>query len=215
MTNIEKTIKFLKETFDNSEIAQQYKDETEYRLNHTIRVTKIGKQIALKENLDVEGVVIGCLLHDISYSLDFKTKEEHRAHGRTSEKMARDFVNSLDLKQEAKEQLLYGIAIHVDGKSDYEYPNNPLSSTISDCDNIDRFDAYRLYESLLYSNLNKMKLQDQIQTVSQKLTRLNELKNYKLATNEANKLWNEKLDYQIEYFQKLYDQLLLSNPGDL
>ncbi len=37
-----------------------------YRLAHSYRVTNIGKKIAKKEGLNVEDLMIACLLHDVS-----------------------------------------------------------------------------------------------------------------------------------------------------
>ena len=37
-----------------------------YRLAHSYRVTNIGKEIAKKEGLNVEDLMIACLLHDVS-----------------------------------------------------------------------------------------------------------------------------------------------------
>ena len=37
-----------------------------YRLAHSYRVANIGKEIAKKEGLNVEDLMIACLLHDVS-----------------------------------------------------------------------------------------------------------------------------------------------------
>ena len=37
-----------------------------YRLAHSYRVANIGKEIAEKEGLNVEDLMIACLLHDVS-----------------------------------------------------------------------------------------------------------------------------------------------------
>lgn len=207
MTNIEKTKEFLIKAFDESEYYKDKKDEKDYRLNHTFRVANIGKLIASQEDIDEEALVIGCLLHDVSYVMDFTTKEEHINHGRTSAKMARDFVYSLDMEQHLKDELLYGIAIHVDDKADFEGNRTVLAETISECDNIDRFDKYRLYEALLYSDLTKKTLEEQLEFCRSKVTRLNEIKKYVFKTKTSNHLWQSNLDYQIEYFTLLQKQL--------
>ena len=207
MTNIEKTKAFLIKAFDDSVYYIDKQDEKNYRLNHTFRVANIGKRIAAKEDINEEALVIGCLLHDLSYVLDFKTKEEHINHGRTSAKMAREFVYSLDMKQHLKDELLYGIAIHVDDKSDFEGNRTVLAETISECDNIDRFDKYRLYEALLYSELTKKTLDEQLEFCKSKIDRLHEIKKYVFKTTTSNNLWQSNLDYQIEYFTLLQKQL--------
>lgn len=211
MTNIEKTIKYVLGLFDESEYYKTHKEEKQYRLDHTFRVASIGKEIAEKEDLNVEAVVIGCLLHDISYIHDFTTPEEHKSHGRTSASMAKEFVSELDIEDSLKEELLYGVAIHVDDKADYERERTVLIETIGECDNIDRFDAYRLYEGLLYSKLTEKTLEEQIDFCVSKIERLNNVKKYVFKTETSNRLWNEKLDYQIDYYQRLLTQLKKSD----
>lgn len=49
--------------------AQDYlklKIKDTYRLAHSYRVANIGKEIAEKEGLNVEDLIIACLLHDAS-----------------------------------------------------------------------------------------------------------------------------------------------------
>lgn len=210
MSNIDNAIAFLRKQFEESIYFIENPTQKEYRLNHTFRVANIGKQIAIKEGLDVEALVIGCLLHDISYIYEMTTKEERLGHGRLSAKISREFIESLDIAEDLKKQILFGIAIHVDDQADFDGEHTVLANTISDCDNIDRFDKYRLYESLLYSDLESMLLNDQIEFVAKRIEGLNKLKNYNMHTEAASILWNEKLDYQIEYFTLLKEQLMLS-----
>jgi uncharacterized protein len=56
-TLIENAIKYVKELFQNEYSGHDY--------FHTIRVYKIGKQIAIKENANIEIVMISALLHDV------------------------------------------------------------------------------------------------------------------------------------------------------
>jgi len=216
MNNIEKTIKFIQDLFENSEYLKDKKKDRDYRLNHTYRVASIGKEIALKEKLDVDALVIGCLLHDISYVTEMKNDEERRAHGRLSAKMAREFVYSLDVKQHLKDELLYGVAIHVDDKSDFEGDRTVLAETISECDNIDRFDKYRLYEHLHYSDLDSKTLEEQLEYAEKRIKGLNRLKReFIFKTKTSNSMWNDNLDYQIDYFERLLKQLKTSDYKNL
>ena len=56
-TLIENAIKYVKELFQNEYSGHDY--------FHTIRVYKIAKQIAIKENANIETVMISALLHDV------------------------------------------------------------------------------------------------------------------------------------------------------
>lgn len=205
---IKKTINFL---WENLQKSVNFEDNCEravqYRFEHSLRVANIGKTIAISEGLDVERLVVGCLLHDIGYSLELKTDEDYKNHGRLGSKIARDFLNTLGYSKEEADEICFGIAIHVDDKADFEFARTPLALSISDSDNIDRFDAYRLYEGFHLASYRDISLNDQEEFIQKRLTGLERLKTYKFATPTANKLWNEKLDYQIEFCLKLKKQI--------
>jgi uncharacterized protein len=115
------------------------------------------------------------------------------------------------MEDKLKQELLYGIAIHVDDKADFEGERTILAETIGEADNIDRFDKFRLYEALLESDLKSMTLDKQMSFAENKINRLTKLKTITHKTVTSNQLWNEKLDYQINYFQALLEQLNTSN----
>ena len=119
MSNINRTIEFLEQTFNESPYFLKQPKQLQYRLNHTYRVANIGKEIAIKEGLNEEAIIVGCLLHDISYAEEMKSDIDWKNHGRRSAQIARDFINSLDFEDNIKEQILYGIAIHVDDEADF------------------------------------------------------------------------------------------------
>ena len=211
MSNIDKTIKYVQDLFDKSEYLKDKPKQKEYRLEHTYRVASIGKEIAQKENLDIDVLVVGCLLHDISYIYEMESEDDSLNHGRKSAQIAREFVMGLDMDAKLKNELLYGIAIHVDDKADFEGERTVLAETIGEADNIDRFDRYRLYENLLYSNLSNMSLDEQMGYASKRVERLKNLKKYVFRTKTSNRMWNEKLDYQIGYYEGLLEQLQKSD----
>jgi len=208
MNNIEKTVEYLFNLFENSEYLHDKIHEKNYRLDHTFRVANIGKEIAEKENLDVEAVVIGCLLHDVSYIYEMSTDEQRKNHGRKSAHIVRDFVMNLDMADNLKQELLFGIAIHVDDQADFVGEHTILAETIGESDNIDRFDRYRLYENLYYSKMDEMSSKEKHEYVKNRINRLRKLKEYPFKTTTSSKLWNEKLDVQIDFYQGLYHQLL-------
>ncbi len=214
MKNIKTTLSFLKNTFDNSEYLSDNIKEKEYRYNHTLRVANIANKIAENEKLDKEILVIGALLHDISYCNEFKTKEDHINHGRKSSKIVEEFLDTLNLTQYQKEQILVGIAIHVDDSAgEYETIRSIEAKSISDCDNIDRFDIYRIFEALNYERFLDMSLNEQIEFVDKKLLAYNRFLEYKeeFSTNSAKEMWLEKIDQYREVFLKLDCQLKSSN----
>lgn len=206
-TNIERTIQFLKEQFDQSPYFSAHPREKKYRFEHSLRVANIGRRIALAEGLDEEALVIGCLLHDLSYIEPMESREEQRNHGRAAAKLARPFLETLDLTPEQIAEICFGIAIHVDDQADFPGERTPLALSISDADNIDRFDVYRLHENLTYSNFLEMSYEEQVDHVTQTQTRLEKYKQMEFGTKTATKLWRERLEFQLEFMARLKAQL--------
>ena len=104
-------------------------------------------------------------------------------------------------------EICYGIAIHVDDKADFQWERTPFCETVGDADNIDRFDAYRIYETLEYLSFSKMSLNDKWEKVISTIDRLTKYKEMKLGTVTAKNLWIQRLDYYIGFYEKLKAQL--------
>ena len=204
---IEKTKLFLKNSLESGKYMQDHPHKLDYRYNHSLRVAHYGKIIAENEGLDVDGLVIGCLLHDLSYMEDIDSFEKHINHGRRSAELAEDFVASLDLSSNTKKDLLYGIAIHVDRKADFEWRDSLLAKSISDCDNIDRFDIYRLHENLEWDEFSALTYNKQIVYIEKRLSKLAELAKKELSSKMATKLFREKIEINRDFFLLLQKQL--------
>jgi len=207
MDNIKKTINYVNKIFNQSDYYRERPLEKEYRVNHTFRVAGIGKTIAKKEGLDEEAMVIGCLLHDISYIEAFNSKEDWLNHGRNAAKMAREYLKDIALDDDLKQEIIYGIAIHVDDLADFEGERTVLSESIGEADNIDRFGKYRMYEGLKNSDLDKLSLYEQIDFLNERMKNLNKLKSIQHKTKTSNQMWQSNLDDQINYYQALQKQL--------
>lgn len=205
--NIEKAMHFLRTAFENSSYFQSRPDEKEYRLRHSIRVANIGAEIAQKENMNVEAMTIACLLHDISYKDAFQTEADWKNHGRAAAATVRHFLAELELDETLKQDICFGIAIHVDDNADFDGTKTAFAQTVGDSDNIDRFDVYRIYDNLQYSQFSAMTHDEQLEHVSKKLKRLDELKALEFGSKTATQMWIERLDYQLDFFGKLQEQL--------
>lgn len=208
---ISRTEAFLKETFAASAYLREHPAERDYRLEHSYRVANIAKGIAERENMDATAAVIAGLLHDIAYCAEMSTREDRLNHGRTSAAIARPFLEKLGLPTDTVNDICYGIAIHVDDKADFEWKRTPFSETVSDADNIDRFDAYRIYETLQYQGFSELSLEEKQDKVTSMLEKLKGCKDIKLGTAAANEIWLQRLDFYIEFYQKLNAQLGISN----
>jgi putative nucleotidyltransferase with HDIG domain len=204
--NIARTVEFPKDQFDRSAYLTAHPGDKKYRLEHTMRVANIGRQIAQGENLDEEALVIGCLLHDLSYAETFQDNDWLN-HGRQAARMARPFLESLDLTREQVEEICYGIAIHVDDQADFPGERSPLALSIGDADNIDRFDVYRIHEQLSHASFLTLPYDEQLERVDQYLLKLGKYQELEFATKTATKLWRDRVDFQIQFFTRLKDQL--------
>ena len=180
---------------------------TDYRIEHSYRVANIGAGIALAEGFDVERTYLACLLHDIGYSVQFSFDKDYVNHGRYGAKIARPFFSSLGYSEKEVNEMCYGIAIHVDDKADFDGERTPLALTVADADNIDRFDAYRLYEGLQDRVYRDIPLKEQKALVDKALSRLPKLRELPCGTKTGEALWKEKVDYQIGFYQRLLHQV--------
>ena len=190
-----------------SSYLQAHPTDRDYRLEHSYRVANIAKAIAEAEGFNVTYAVIGGLLHDIAYCEEMVTREDRMNHGRRSAAIARPFLENLGLSADAVNEICYGIAIHVDDEADFEWERTPFCETVGDADNIDRFDAYRIYETLEYLKFSEMNLADKREKVVSTIDRLIGYKEMKMGTDTAKSLWIQRLDYYIGFYEKLKAQL--------
>lgn len=211
MTNIQKTEAFLKEQFANCAFFKEHPADGEYRLQHSYRVAFAAGEIARKEGLDEEGLIIGGLLHDVGYSLPLETEEGiwggWQEHGRLSARLARPFLEQLDLDKELVQEICYGIAIHVDGKADFPGEKTAFACSIGDADDVDRFDAYRIYDAMEYAGFRNLKIEDKRQWLQKKLDWIRQRLVEKSGTETARQMIQERLLYQRQYYKKVLEQM--------
>lgn len=173
--------------------------EKKYRYEHSLRVSHIGKQISEVEGADKFIVEIGCLLHDVG---KFQT-EVNRDHGRVSAKVAKVFLETLNLSNKQIDDICYAIAVHVDGEAGYSYEETLESKIVTDSDNIDRFGAYRIYQSLDWDNIKQMKIEEAYEKISNRIKRLEKLvEEYDLETVEGTRLFKDNIKFQIQFYNR-------------
>lgn len=208
MTNIQKTEAFLREQFAGCAYFKEHPADGEYRLQHSYRVAHAAREIARREGLDEEGLVIGGLLHDVGYSLPFGTGEERwQEHGRMSAHLARPFLEQLDLGSERVQEICYGIAIHVDGKADFQGEKTAFALSIGDADDVDRFDAYRIYDAMEYADFRNLKIEDKRKWLQEKLDWIGWRLGEKSGTETARQMIAERLLYQRQYYERVLEQM--------
>lgn len=204
----ELTAKFLKDELSKMiELFPEEKRAIEYRYEHSLRVASIALDIAKKEGLDEDRCYIGALLHDLGYSVPYDNPKEYVNHGRIGAKLARPFLETLGYSEEEVNEICYGIAIHVDDKADFEGKRTALAVTIGDADNIDRYDAFRIYDRLTWIDYKNLSLEKQKEHVDTVLSSLNKYLDYECATRTATLMWKEKISFQLEFYNRLKKQI--------
>lgn len=204
----ELTAKFLKDELSKMiELFPEEKRAIEYRYEHSLRVASIALDIAKKEGLDEDRCYIGALLHDLGYSVPYDNPKEYVNHGRIGAKLARPFLESLGYSDEEVNEICYGIAIHVDDKADFEGKRTALAVTIGDADNIDRYDAFRIYDRLTWVDYKNLSLEKQKEHVDSVLSSLNKYLDYECATRTATLMWKERISFQLEFYNRLKKQI--------
>ncbi|MBO4869940.1 MAG: HD domain-containing protein [Clostridia bacterium] len=203
---INRTIRFLYEKFDGSEYLTENPERKIYRIEHSFRVANIGRQIAEKEGFDETEIVIACLLHDVSYCERFG-EDGWINHGRSAARIARPFLHELGLPEDRIGDICYGIAIHVDDKADFEGEATPFALTVGDADNLDRFDVYRIHETLSSTGFLTKPYDDKVGWTTDFIEGLKKNRNAPHGTRTADLLWEKRLDFCISYYEKLLSQL--------
>lgn len=206
---IQKTERFLREKLSESLYFKEHPEAYAYRLEHSIRVARIAGEIAKAEGMDEEAMVIAGLLHDVSYC---RTLDEDgwRNHGRDAASIARPFLESMGFSEQRVQEICFGIAIHVDGEAGFVGECTPFALTITDADNIDRFDVYRIYETLENIGFRKLSVSQKRSYVEQVLGRLEQFADVKFATAAASDLWRERIEFYQEFYRRLRSQIELS-----
>lgn len=202
-----KTLSFLREQFEGNTYFNKNPEAKSYRLEHSVRVANICREIALKEGMDAEAATIAGLLHDVAYGQDVPADYDWKNHGRDGARIARPFLEGLGLPEQTICDICYAIAIHVDDKADFEGRRCPFTETVGDADNIDRFDAYRIYETVRYMGFAEADLAGRLNWLRVRLERLERLEALKFGTLTATALWQDKLDFQKQFFGRMLAQM--------
>ena len=205
-----KTERFLREKLAESPYFVKNPEAGAYRLEHSIRVARIAGDIAKAEGMDEEAAVIAGLMHDVSYCMEFDGEDDWKNHGRTAARIARPFLTTLGLAEETVGEILYGIAIHVDGEADFEGERTPFALTVGDADNLDRFNVYRLYETLENAEYSRQSLAEKCAFTGRTLERLEKFLRMELATPAATALWQERIGFYRDFYLRLRSQLAAS-----
>jgi putative nucleotidyltransferase with HDIG domain len=189
-------------------VASQRENPTldpEYRWQHTLRVSHYGRMLAEAEGASIELVVAACLLHDVAHFDQDNWKE----HGRLGARIIRPFLADLEYSPEEVKKICYSVAVHVDGRADFEHPETLESKVVSDADNIDRFGAYRIIQ---WCTVGVEDYQELIAKLRQRLQTLQDYRQRRvMETETGHRLFNRQLDLQITFFKALVEESELTS----
>lgn len=177
-----------------------------YRWEHTLRVAAIGREIAEREGLDAEALVLGCLLHDVGYSV-CKTQEDYIHHGPISARIAESFLKEMGYDPDKTEAICYGIRTHTEPEEDCPREMTAFEQSIADADDIDRFGALRMAGTLQQFDLMQQRPSKIVETCEKMIDRYTAYCTMRRGTKTAEALWRACLEYQIGYYQRLLEQM--------
>ena len=205
---VQKTLEFVTDYFEKGRWFAEHPQDKVYRLDHSIRVANICGEIAGREGMDEEAATIAGLLHDLAYGMDTPEGYDWKNHGRDGARLARPFLETLGMDAQTQEDICYAIAIHVDDKADFEGRRCPFTETVGDADNIDRFDAWRIYESVRYQACLEEKTHgEKMEWLDQRLAYLDKLSHIDFSTPAATAMWRDKVGFQALFFERLRTQM--------
>jgi uncharacterized protein len=146
---VENTIAFVKETLNDAEAGHDW--------FHTQRVFRNALLIAKDEKVDVLVVSLGALLHDIA---DAKF---HQGDETVGPKMARKFLNSLEVEKEVIEKVCY-IIEHISYKNSFGENSNRTHPVellvVQDADRLDAIGAIGIARTFHYGGFKNRTLYD-------------------------------------------------------
>lgn len=192
-----------------------------YRYEHCLRVANIGRTVAEAEGLDPDLLELACLLHDIG-KYDAKIAVDH---GRRGAQLARPILESIGLNEEAITEVCQGIAMHVDGKWNYDpdSPDHPghdlfdaepslLARSVGDCDNVDRYSLLRIHGTMSWVKFSEKATPEALEWISGYMEVLDRERRYRCSTATAQAMWEANLDEHEYYFARLARML---TPADI
>ena len=181
-----------------------------YRWQHTLRVTQYGIQIAEAEGADVELVAAACLLHDSEWFSEMRNREID--HGHVAAREIRPFLEQIGYSAEAVDNICYSVGVHSAGKVWFEHEHTLEAKVVSDADNVDRFGALR---TIFWCVDELGDFDALVAKLNKRIKRLEEYRERQIMeTGAGNRLFDQQLNRQIEFFRRLIAEHALTRLPD-
>lgn len=194
------THSFVKEILN----SQPDRYDMTYRYEHSLRVALWGKRIAEGEGWDSEPLVIGCLLHDVGYSL-LESMDEWNKHPAYSARIAKAFLTKIGYCEELTENICQAISIH-DKWNDVPEGVTPFELSVRDADDLDRYDVMRIC-MIGRSDIGEHSASELLEICDKRLQRVEDWQDRICGTDTAKKFWEEKLQIQRQFYKSLKEEM--------
>ncbi len=95
----------------------------------------------------------------------------------------------------------------MDGRADFPGEATAFALSIGDADDVDRFDAYRIYDTLRFADFHNLKIEKKRIWLLEQLDWIRRRLEEKSGTETARQMIAERLLYQRQYYEKVLEQL--------
>lgn len=197
---------FVKEYLDPK--PENYMD---YRYEHILRVARWGKVIAEAEGWDAEPLIIGCLMHDVSYP-DCVAAGTSDDHPQASAIIAKALLEKIGYDPVKTATICKGIAYH-DRWNDFPEDMTAFELSIRDADDLDRFDMMRNIKSLR-ADVGDFRVGEILAACKAAMAVIDGWEDHICGTATAAKLWKQQLQVRREMYQRTIRQSEYTNEMD-
>ena len=169
----------------------------DYRYEHMLRVALWGKRIAEGEGWDPEPLIIGGLLHDVSYP-DCQEEGSSDDHPAASAIIARELLTKIGYDPAWIDPICTAIQYH-DRWNDLPEGLTAFELSVRDSDDLDRFDMMRNSISLS-KDMGEFRAGEILAACDKTLAVIDEYEDRICGTETAKRLWKEKLAVRREMY---------------
>ena len=169
---------------------------------HIERVLNLCLHLGKKLSANLLVLEIAALLHDIGRNHK-KRKTSNKNHAELSSEMASKFLNSytIELSQEDFKNIIHSIRSH--SFSNNSIPKTLEAKILSDADKLDALGAIGLYRTIGFTVKNNGKLDDVINHLEEKITKLKD----RLYLDISKKIAEKRQKIILDFYKEIKDEI--------